>query len=77
MTLIHLCGESVPHSFQNDVDAFCEWTADKQLCINVDKTKSMTVSRKSCGVMNSSVCIDNTPVDDVECLKVLLMMLSV
>ena len=71
ITLIYMCNDNSVDCFQCVVNVFSQWADDKNLVINVDKTKCLRVSRSDCNLNHSPVVICGSMIEEVQSLRIL------
>lgn len=71
ITLVYLRDNKSVDNFQCSVDNFCAWANNKNLVINVDKTKCLHVFRNTCNQAIVPVTINDTVIDEVQCVRIL------
>ena len=57
--------------FQKDVDAFCNWVTQKNMTINVNETKCVTISRRVDPSRCTNIVINGEVIEDVTNMKIL------
>jgi len=71
ITLLYFDCPSINSDFYSDIDVFCAWTKKKQLIINVEKSKCMTLSRNISNCKTMDIVINNSTIEQIDCIKIL------
>lgn len=71
VSIIYKFDSSGPCMLQCIADSIFSWIDSKELCINVNKTKVIFFTRKKCPLPNPVIAINNVPIEEVSCLKIL------